>query len=369
MADLRKRKAMDLTVWDRVVNAVHEFARKGDRSILQRVKDAIKKLFEISDKDKMDKAINDIMDDFNETIDDISMNEIEVDGFGYKNQATGREKPKIKFYRAIQVIDGKLFLLWLHRRVTSEEEDTHFREDRGLQYSKTDTKDVKKGRIIPENVDKSVSSQIEKKFDDRVDELTKGLSNEDKAEFNRHLDYYTSVFSRYKASEITYILNGLENDVRFWERSLGNGENASRAHLVQLKTAELRAAETAARREMDYREVRVKALADGYGLRRGAKASFADISRLFEATNQGKEEGARKLFEKACDIAKRLGVEFGGKDEGARAGNIGEATPEREINIFIDTLTRTYTKPNEAANTILHELIHQATMNVCHPSS
>lgn len=66
MADLRKRKAMDLTVWDRVVNAVHEFARKGDRSILQRVKDAIKKLFEISDKDKMDKAINDIMDDFNE---------------------------------------------------------------------------------------------------------------------------------------------------------------------------------------------------------------------------------------------------------------------------------------------------------------
>ena len=205
MADLRKRKAMDLTVWDRVVNAVHEFARKGDRSILQRVKDAIKKLFEISDKDKMDKAINDIMDDFNETIDDISMNEIEVDGFGYKNQ------------------------------------------------------DVKKGRIIPENVDKSVSSQIEKKFDDRVDELTKGLSNEDKAEFNRHLDYYTSVFSRYKASEITYILNGLENDVRFWERSLGNGENASRAHLVQLKTAELRAAETAARREMDYREVRVKA--------------------------------------------------------------------------------------------------------------
>lgn len=246
------------------------------------------------------------------------------------------------------------------------ESDTHFREDRGLQYSKTDTKDVKNSRIIPEDVDKNVSSQIEKKFDDRVDELTKDLSNEDKAEFNRHLDYYTSVFSRYKASEITYTLNGLENDVRFWGRTFGNGEKASRTHLVRLKTAELRAAETAARREMDYREVRAKALADGYGLRRGAKASFEDISRLFEATNQAKEEGTRRLFEKARDIAKRLGVEFGGMDEGDKRGNVGEATPERNINLFIDTLSRTYTNPKEAAHTILHELIHQATMGAIH---
>ena len=251
-------------------------------------------------------------------------------------------------------------------RKTSEDEGTHFREDRGLQYSKTDTKDVKKGRIIPEDVDKNVSSQIEKKFDDRVDELTKDLSNEDKAEFNRHLDYYTSVFSRYKASEITYTLNGLENDVRFWGRTFGNGEKAGRTHLVQLKRAELRAAETAARREMDYREVRAKALADGYGLRRGAKASFEDISRLFEATNQAKEEGTRRLFEKARDIAKRLGVEFGGMNEGDKRGNVGEATPERNINLFIDTISRTYTNPKEAAHTILHELIHQATMGAIH---
>lgn len=251
-------------------------------------------------------------------------------------------------------------------RKTSEDEGTHFREDRGLQYSKTDTKDVKKGRIIPEDVDKNVSSQIEKKFDDRVGELTKGLSDEDKAEFNRHLDYYTSEFSKYRASEITYTLNGLENEVRFWERTFGNREKASRTHLVQLKRAELEAAETAARREMDYREVRAKALADGYGLRRGAKASFADIYRLFEATNQAKEEGTRRLFEKACDIAKRLGVEFGGKDEGDERGNVGEATPERNINLFIDTLCRTYTNPKEVAHTILHELIHQATMGAIH---
>lgn len=251
-------------------------------------------------------------------------------------------------------------------RNTSEDEGTHFREDRGLQYSKTDTKDVKNSRIIPEDVDKNVSSQIEKKFDDRVDELTKDLSNEDKAEFNRHLDYYTSEFSRYKASEITYTLNGLEDEVRFWGRTFGNREKAGRTHLVQLKRAELEAAKTAARREMDYREVRAKALSDGYGLRRGAKASFADISRLFEATNQAKEEGTRRLFEKARDIAKRLGVEFCGMDEGDERGNVGEATPERNINIFIDTLSRTYTNPKEAAHTILHELIHQATMGAIH---
>lgn len=251
-------------------------------------------------------------------------------------------------------------------RNTSEDEGTHFREDRGLQYSKTDTKDVKNSRIIPEDVDKNVSSQIEKKFDDRVDELTKDLSNEDKAEFNRHLDYYTSEFSRYKASEITYTLNGLEDEVRFWGRTFGNREKAGRTHLVQLKRAELEAAKTAARREMDYREVRAKALADGYGLRRGAKASFAYISRLFEATNQAKEEGTRRLFEKARDIAKRLGVEFGGMDEGDERGNVGEATPERNINLFIDTLSRTYTNPKEAAHTILHELIHQATMGAIH---
>lgn len=251
-------------------------------------------------------------------------------------------------------------------RNTSEDEGTHFRENRGMQYSKTDTKDVKNSRIIPEDVDKNVSSQIEKKFDDRVDELTKDLSNEDKAEFNRHLDYYTSEFSRYKASEITYTLNGLEDEVRFWGRTFGNREKAGRTHLVQLKRAELEAAKTAARREMDYREVRAKALADGYGLRRGAKASFADISRLFEATNQAKEEGTRRLFEKARDIAKRLGVEFGGMDEGDERGNVGEATPERNINLFIDTLSRTYTNPKEAAHTILHELIHQATMGAIH---
>ncbi|EKC79394.1 hypothetical protein LEA_02484, partial [human gut metagenome] len=74
----------------------------------------MKKLFEVSDKDKMDKAINDIMDDFNETIDDISMNEIEQDGFSYK--VTDKDEldrlnneKTFRMYSGMQEVDGKLY--------------------------------------------------------------------------------------------------------------------------------------------------------------------------------------------------------------------------------------------------------------------
>ena len=62
-------------------------------------------------------------------------------------------------------------------RNASEDEGTHFREDRGLQYSKTDTKDVKNSRIIPEDVDKDVSSQIVKRFDAEVERLYGSISD------------------------------------------------------------------------------------------------------------------------------------------------------------------------------------------------
>lgn len=84
-------------------------------------------------------------------------------------------------------------------RKTSEDEGTHFREDRGLQYSKTDTKDVKNSRIIPEDVDKNVSSQIEKKFDAEVERMfgkTRG------PKFN---DWIEKVANRY--DDLQYIDN------------------------------------------------------------------------------------------------------------------------------------------------------------------
>lgn len=78
-------------------------------------------------------------------------------------------------------------------RNTSEDEGTHFREDRGLQYSKTDTKDVKKGRIIPEDVDKTVSSQIEKRFDAEVERLYGDIS--DRPNVKRYAELMANKFA------------------------------------------------------------------------------------------------------------------------------------------------------------------------------
>lgn len=78
-------------------------------------------------------------------------------------------------------------------RKTSEDEGTHFREDRGLQYSKTDTKDVKNSRIIPEDVDKTVSSQIEKRFDAEVERLYGSIS--DRPNLKRYAELMANKFA------------------------------------------------------------------------------------------------------------------------------------------------------------------------------
>ena len=92
MADPRQRKALDLGVMDRVVNFAKELMRKGDRSVWERVKDAVKKLFEVSDKSKMDKAIEDILSDFNKTVDDAAMADVENNGWGYDKGVVTPEK-------------------------------------------------------------------------------------------------------------------------------------------------------------------------------------------------------------------------------------------------------------------------------------
>lgn len=114
MADQRQRQALDTDIFERVVSAARELVKKGDYSLWQRVKDALGKLFGTSDLKKMDKALNNIMDDFKEVVHDYSMDDIEQEGFGYKvndpEEIERLEKePKVKVYRAMQVIDGKLY--------------------------------------------------------------------------------------------------------------------------------------------------------------------------------------------------------------------------------------------------------------------
>ena len=107
-------------------------------------------------------------------------------------------------------------------RKASEDEGTHFREDRGLQYSKTDTKDVKNSRIIPEDVDKNVSSQIEKSYDVEVNRLfghylspnQKRFVDEtanDYASRSLHDEYYVDEETKEKKT-----VRGLDSAYKFW---------------------------------------------------------------------------------------------------------------------------------------------------------
>lgn len=107
-------------------------------------------------------------------------------------------------------------------RNTSEDEGTHFREDRGFQYSKTDTKDVKNSRIIPEDVDKTVSSQIEKSYDVEVNRLFGHYLSPNQKRFVDETanDYaYRSLHDEYYVDEETKekkTVRGLDSAYKFW---------------------------------------------------------------------------------------------------------------------------------------------------------
>lgn len=111
----------------------------------------------------------------------------------------------------------------MQRYIASKNNDgTHFRESRGSQYSKSDTKDVKNSRIIPEDVDKNVSSQIEKSYDAEVNRLFgHNLSPDEKQEVEDIANLYTlrSLHDEYRIDEDTeekINVMGLDSAYKFW---------------------------------------------------------------------------------------------------------------------------------------------------------
>lgn len=105
---------------------------------------------------------------------------------------------------------------------SNSDNGTHFREDRGLQYSKTDTKDVKNSRIIPEDVDKDVSSQIEKSYDVEVNRLFGSYLSPNQKRFvdetandyasrSLHDEYYVDEETKEKKT-----VRGLDSAYKFW---------------------------------------------------------------------------------------------------------------------------------------------------------
>lgn len=248
-------------------------------------------------------------------------------------------------------------------RKASEDEGTHFREDRGLQYSKTDTKDVKKGRIIPEDVDKNVSSQIEKKFDSTIKDIEEHTEDRDKSLFADNLESALDEFSDLGRSVIEYYKNDYERKVEklsgqhtgghLGGKNDGKGNKGS--YLLQYYKTILAVAD----RELAYRDARAKNLRETWGLQPGGTFTLGDVERIFKETNRDKEKA--ELFEKALNISKRLGVRIkvSPEDPNKRAG---EADTRRNIDLYIDGITKTKAPDYAAPTIILHEMIHEATM-------
>lgn len=248
-------------------------------------------------------------------------------------------------------------------RKTSEDEGTHFREDRGLQYSKTDAKDVKNSRIIPEDVDKDVSSQIEKKFDSTIKDIEEHTEDRDKSLFADNLDSALDEFSNLGRSEIEYIkndyerkiekLSGRSTDGRLGGKNDGNGNKGS--YLLQYYKTILAVAD----RELAYRDVRAKNLRETWGLQPGGTFTLGAVERIFKETNRDKAKA--ELFQKALDISKRLGVNIIASAEDPNRAS-GRTDTYRNIDLYIDGLTKTSLTSNAAPTVMLHEMIHVTTM-------
>lgn len=248
-------------------------------------------------------------------------------------------------------------------RNTSEDESTHFREDRGLQYSKTDTKDVKNSRIIPEDVDKNVSSQIEKKFDSAIEDIVEHAEDRDKSRLVDDADYAVDEFSNLGRSVIEYYKNDYERKVeKLSGQSIGGhlgGKNDSKGNRSPYLLQYYKTILAVADRELAYRDARAKNLRETWGLQPGGTFTLGDVERIFKETNRDKEKA--KLFQKVLDINKRLGVNIKVSAESPKKRS-GEADTYRNIDLYIDGLTKTKAPDYAAPTVMLHEMIHEATM-------
>lgn len=244
-----------------------------------------------------------------------------------------------------------------------EESKTHFREDRGLQYSKTDTKDVKNSRIIPEDVDKNVSSQIEKKFDSAIEDIVEHAEDRYKSRLVDDADYAVEEFSNLGRSVIEYYKNDYERKVEKLSGLSTGGRNGGNqdskgnrgSYLLQYYKTILAVAD----RELAYRDARAKNLRETWGLHPGGTFTLGDIERIFKETNRDKEKA--KLFQRVLDINKRLGVNIKVSAESPKKRS-GEADIYRNIDLYIDGLTKTKAPDYAAPTIMLHEMIHEVTM-------
>ena len=299
-------------------------------------------------------------------------------------------------------------------RKTSEDEGTHFREDRGLQYSKTDTKDVKNSRIIPEDVDKNVSSQIEKKFDDEIERVYgSNITPEEREEIEKATTIFsgTAFHDEWYVDEnkVKNVRKGLSswhnyyNDLaKQFEEAYGitrktrittskTAENNTRDGLVgmpDLSTSrsgneeasrgsgeEIRIPEEDAKyyrkiieslaainRAHDYFVERAEKLVSKYGVRSDEWIPNEVIERVFEDYNSDKN--IKKIYELVKEQIKNLDVKiadvYGG--ESGTAGYYDHGW--NSIRINFEELCAHGSTNQDLASTILHEMLHPLTSDI-----
>lgn len=81
--------------------------------------------------------------------------------------------------------------------------------------------------------------------------------------------------------------------------------------------------------------------------------------RTFKETNRDKAKA--ELFQRVLDINKCLGVNIRVSSENPKRAS-GVADIRRNIDLYIDGLTKTSAAGDAAPTVILHEMIHEVTM-------
>ena len=306
----------------------------------------------------------------------------------------------------------------------SSDDGTHFREDRGVQYSKTDTKDVKNSRIIPEDVDKTVSSQIEKRFDTEVERLYgKNLSLEEKQEIDKIANSYnlrslndeyrindddskenvmglSSAFDfwdkRIKEFEKKYgitrntdisrlleetreaVTNNLSgrNSGRTWEQTFGRGEGAHSGDRTGRAGIEARTPrideiyryrrdtlfKESVLRAYSYHQERARVLSEQYGYKPDEWIKPDAIEKIF--TDYNSDKSLQEIFDRIKDQVNKLDVYFGEVYGDMEGGDGFYRHSMNDIRINFDGLVAAGRTKQDLASTILHEMLHPVTSDI-----